>query len=248
MNETIDLLMKHRSIRKYSSREVTEEQLQRIVQAAQMASSSSSVQAYSVIAVTDPEQKQTLSVLAGNQAYIAECPVFLVWCADLYRLKQAGEQHLDGAESYIDSTENFIIATVDASLAAQNAAVAAESMGLGIVYIGGVRNQIAEFSEVLQLPELVYPVFGMCLGYPDQQPDVRPRLPLEGVLHRGTYNASSVQEQVANYDNTYTAYMQARSGGGKPAAGWSQFMAKRLAEPVRLHMKDFLQHRGMMRR
>ena len=66
-------------------------------------------------------------------------------------------------ETYEDSTENFIVATVDAALAAQNAAIAAESLGLGIVYIGGVRNSIAEFSETLELPELVYPVFGMCL-------------------------------------------------------------------------------------
>lgn len=247
MNETISLLMNHRSIRKYKSEQVTEEQLNTIIKAGQMASSSSSVQAYSVIAVSDPEQKRALSILAGNQAYIEQCPVFLVWCADLYRLQKVSESQLGDQPTCVDSTENLIVATADAALAAQNAAVAAESMGLGIVYIGGVRNQIAEFSEQLNLPELVYPVFGMCVGYPDQDPGIRPRLPLESVLHHGAYDAQRTVEEVKNYDNTYTEYMRARSGD-KPVASWSQFMAKRLAEPVRLHMKDFLQGKGFMKR
>ncbi|MGV2788316.1 NADPH-dependent oxidoreductase, partial [Clostridium perfringens] len=84
MNDTLSLLMNHRSIRKYSEQPVCEEQLRAVVAAGQMASTSSNVQAYSVIAVTDPETKQRLAALAGNQAYIVECPVFLVWCADLY--------------------------------------------------------------------------------------------------------------------------------------------------------------------
>ncbi|WP_054957738.1 oxygen-insensitive NADPH nitroreductase [Paenibacillus dakarensis] len=247
MNDTLSLLMNHKSIRKYTDQQVTEEQLNRIIEAGQMASSSSSVQAYSVIAVSEPEQKRALSALAGNQKYIEECSVFLVWCADLYRLKKVTEAQIGDQPTYVDSTENFIVATVDAALAAQNAAIAAESMGLGIVYIGGVRNQIAEFAEQLNLPELVYPVFGMCVGYPDQDPGIRPRLPLGSVLHHGAYDARRTVDEVKTYDNTYTEYMRARSGG-KPVAGWSSFMAKRLAEPVRLHMKDFLNSKGFLKR
>lgn len=246
-NETISLLMNHRSIRKYTNQQVTDKQLNTMIEAGQMASTSSNVQAYSVIAVSDPDQKRALSALAGNQAYIEECSVFLVWCADLYRLKKASEVHMEDQPSYVDSTENFIVATVDATLAAQNAAIAAESMGLGIVYIGGVRNQIAEFADQLQLPDLVYPLFGMCVGYPDQEPGIRPRLPRSGVLHKGTYNVEQTLEAAASYDKVYTEYMRARSGD-KPAAAWSQFMSKRLAEPVRLHMKDFLQGKGFMKR
>lgn len=247
MNETLSLLMDHRSIRKYTDKQVTEEQLNTIIEAGQMASTSSNVQAYSVIAVSDPDQKRALSALAGNQSYIEECSVFLVWCADLYRLKKVSETQLGDQSMYVDTTENFIVATVDAALAAQNAAVAAESMGLGVVYIGGVRNHIAEFAEQLNLPELVYPVFGMCVGYPDHDPGIRPRLPLQGVLHHGTYDAKQTVDEVKTYDQTYTEYMRTRSGN-KPAASWSQFMAKRLAEPVRLHMKDFLQGKGFMKR
>lgn len=246
MNDTISLLMNHRSIRKYSDRPVSEEQLRTVVAAGQMASTSSNVQAYSVIAVTSREKKQRLAALAGNQSYIVECPVFLVWCADLYRLKKSAEAHVVDQETYEDSTENFIVATVDAALAAQNAAIAAESLGLGIVYIGGVRNSIAEFSEALELPELVYPVFGMCLGYPDQEPGLRPRLPVEAVLHRDSYNRAAIEE-VKNYDRTSSEYLSLRTHG-KNNTPWSALMAKRLAEPVRLHMKDFLKGKGFMGR
>lgn len=246
MNETLALLMNHRSIRKYSDKPVSEEQLAAVVAAGQMASTSSNVQAYTVIAVTDSDKKQALSRLAGNQAYIVECPVFLVWCADLYRLKKSAEPHLGDSPTYEDSTENFIVATVDAALAAQNAAVAAESLGMGIVYIGGIRNAIAEASELLELPELVYPVFGMCLGYPDQEPGLRPRLPQPAVLHRDRYDPGALAE-VKTYDEISSAYLAKRTNGANTVP-WSQLMAKRLAEPVRLHMQDFLKQKGFMKR
>lgn len=246
MNDTLSLLMNHRSIRKFTDEPVTEEQLKTIVAAGQMASTSSNVQAYSIIAVTDSEKKRVLAELAGNQAYIVECPVFLVWCADLYRLKKITEPHVGDQPTYEDSTENFIVATVDAALSAQNAAIAAESLGLGIVYIGGIRNRIAEFAEALDLPELVYPVFGMCLGHPDQQPGLRPRLPVGAVLHRESYDRAAIEE-AKRYDQISAEYLSKRTNG-KNRTPWSELMGKRLAEPVRLHMKEFLEGKGFMKR
>lgn len=244
MNEVIALLKNHRSIRKYSDRPVSREQVEEIVAAAQMASSSSNVQAYSVIAVNEQAGRDKLAELCGNQGYISECPVFLVWCADLSRLKAAAERHLPaGTETYESAVENFIVATVDAALAAQNGAVAAESMGLGIVYIGGIRNRSQEVAELLGLPELVYPVFGMCVGYPDQEPGLRPRLPLEAVLHWEGYNAERSESGVRAYDETMVKYLRERTGGAKDTP-WSALMAEKLAQPARLHMREFLQRRG----
>lgn len=246
-NDTINLLMRHASVRKYKDTPVSEGQLNAIIGAGQMASTSSNVQAYSVIAVTDSALKSQLAGLAGNQAYIEQCPVFLVWCADLYRLREVTKPHLQGETSYEDSTENLIVASVDAALAAQNAAVAAESLGLGIVYIGGIRNQIAEVSELLGLPELVYPIFGMCVGYPDGATGLRPRLPLEAVLHRNHYNAEATVEQVKTYDKVSSDYMRERTHGAKDTP-WSVIMAERLAQPARLHMKEFLLSKGFLKR
>jgi len=246
-NETLDLLNSHASVRQYKDTPISDDQLAAIIGAGQMASTSSNVQAYSVIAVTEPSLKSKLAALAGNQVYIEQCPVFLVWCADLYRLREAASPHLAGSPTYEDSTENLIVATVDVALAAQNAAVAAESLGLGIVYIGGIRNRIAEVSELLGLPELVYPIFGMCVGYPDGAQGQRPRLPLQAVLHHNGYNAEASLEQVKAYDEETSVYLRERTGG-KNDTPWSTIMAKRLAEPIRLHMKDFLQDKGFLGR
>lgn len=247
MNETIELMMKHRSVRKFKPDPVSKEQLAAIVAAGQMASSSSSVQAYTIIAVTEQEQKAKLAELAGNQSYVNECPVFLVWCADLYRLSDAAKRHLPEKESYEDSTENFMVATIDVALASQNAALAAESLGFGIVYIGGLRNRIEEVSEVLGLPDGVYPVYGMCIGVADQDTGIRPRLPLDAVLHHGRYNAEQTLKGVESYDETTAAYMKERTQGER-STSWSEMMAKRLTEPVRLQMKPFLEGKGFLKR
>lgn len=243
MNEVLSLLKNHRSIRKYSRQPVTPMQVEEIAQAAQMASSSSNVQAYSVVAVSEPQLKEQLAKLCGNQTYVSACPVFLVWCADLSRLKVAAERHLPARETYEGTTENFMVATIDAALAAQNAAVAAESMGLGIVYIGGIRNKIEEVSELLSLPELIYPVFGMCIGYPDQEPGQRPRLPLEAVLHWNKYDSECSNAAINQYDEVMSDYLRKRTGGSKDTP-WSVLMAEKLAQPSRLHMREFLQRRG----
>lgn len=252
MNEVIELLMQHRSIRKFKDDPIPDDTLATIIQAAQMASTSSNVQAYSVIAIKDRETREQLMRLSGNQQYVLESPVFLVWCADLYRLSKASDKHAatgqgEQGDSYADTVENLLIATIDTALAAQNAVVAAESLGYGIVYIGGLRNQIQEVAELLELPELVYPLFGMCIGVPDQQPLSRPRLPLEGVLHTDKYQKENIETAIETYDQIYSEYMSKRSNG-KVNTPWSLQMRTRLAEPIRLHMKEFLQSKGFMKR
>ncbi|QDH21673.1 oxygen-insensitive NADPH nitroreductase [Saccharibacillus brassicae] len=246
MNETLSLLMNHRSVRKYTDRLVSQEQLEAIVAAGQMASSSSNVQAYTVVAVTDSALKSKLSEYAGNQAYIRECPVFLVWCADLSRLKKAADTHAPDAASYEGAAENFIVATVDVALASQNAAVAAESLGLGIVYIGGIRNDIESVSDLLGLPDYVYPVFGMCVGYPDPQhgAGLRPRLPQEAVLHMNGYSAEQSERGTAAYDETSIRYMTERTGGQRTSS-WSEQMAAKLTTPSRMQLRAFLAGKGL---
>jgi len=241
MNETIGLLMRHRSIRKFKSDPVPEQVLQAIVRAAQMASTSSNMQAYSVVAVTDEEKKRRLSEVAGHQRYVAECPLLLVWCADLYRHRVVCEK--EGAAMAPGTTEQFLTATVDAALAAQNAAVAAESLGLGIVYIGGIRNDLREVTRLLNLPELVYPVFGMCVGYPDHDPGQRPRLPTHAVLHREAYRPQGMQEAIAAYDEELRRYYLSRTGGRRDTT-WSKEMADKFSRPQRTYLREYLEEQG----
>ena len=241
MNETIRLLNEHRSIRQFKKEPIAEHELDAIIMAAQMASTSSGVQAYSVIAVTEPTLQKELSVLCGNQSYIESCPLFLVWCADLNRLQTAVHMSKGEEAEVASTTENFLIATVDTTLAAQNAAIAAESLGYGIVYIGGIRNRVQEVTEILGLPELVYPVFGMCVGKPDQAPSLRPRLPLKSILHHNRYDASIHEAFIREYDEVYQAYMKSR---GAANMTWSDAMGSKLPEPSRIHMKNYLREQG----
>ncbi|WP_240417227.1 oxygen-insensitive NADPH nitroreductase [Paenibacillus periandrae] len=240
MNTFVDLLINHRSVRKYKDVELTQEQTDSIISSAQAASTSSNVQAYSIIIVTDPEIKKELARLSGNQPQVEHSGLFLVFCGDLNRLKEATELH---GEMFHHNTGNFIVATIDASLAAQNAAVAAEAMGLGICYIGGIRNNIQEVSELLHLPSLVYPVFGMAIGVPDEVNQLRPRLPVKAVVHLNAYDTDQASKGIQEYDEIMHEYYKERTQG-KLLTDWSKGIAEKYSQPQRAHILPFLEAQG----
>ncbi|MEX0605807.1 MAG: oxygen-insensitive NADPH nitroreductase [Marinobacter sp.] len=241
MNPTIELLKSHRSIRKFTDQKIPRELFEELIRAGQGAATSSHVQAYSIIHVVNPENRAKLAELAGGQPYIAESSDFLVFCADMKRSTEAAERA--GADVVHGMTEHLLVASVDTALLAQNIAIAAESEGLGLCYIGGIRNNPAEVSEVLKLPEHVYPVFGMCLGYPDQNPEVKPRLPLASILKEDVYQADEDEALVAEFDDTMRSYYLARTGGNKET-NWSEQLKPLFTTKLRPHMKAFLEGKG----
>ncbi|APX94230.1 nitroreductase A [Halomonas sp. 1513] len=239
MNPTIELLKSHRSIRKFTDQKIPRELLLELIRAGQAAATSNHVQAYSVIHVTDPAKREMIAELAGGQGYIASCSDFLVLCADMKRPTEASER--TGAKVVRGMTEQLLVASIDAALMAQNVVVAAESEGLGICYIGGLRNNPQQISELLELPDHVYPVFGLCLGYPAQDPDVKPRLPVEAILMENTYREED--GQVAAFDATMNRYYSERSGGKKDT-DWSRNLSPLFDTKLRPHMREFLVKRG----
>lgn len=241
MNETINLLKAHKSIRKYSDKPVENEKIKAIIECAQSAPTSSFIQAYTIISVVDKSKRKGIAHLAGDQSYVEECPLFLVFCADLNRTKISCElNHKTMVEGY---TETFIISTVDAALAGQNALIAAESLGLGGVYIGGIRNNPAQMCKILNIPSGVYPVFGMCLGYPDDAPDVKARLPLEVIFKTDEYNIAGDDKRIEEYDAEVSAYYKKRTNG-KRSDTWTKQVSDLMDKPQRPHMKDFLEGQG----
>ncbi|WP_417579856.1 oxygen-insensitive NADPH nitroreductase [Nitrincola sp.] len=242
---TIDLLKQHRSIRKFTQQTLSPDWINAIIEAGQAAATSSFIQACTVIQITDKHKREQLAEYAGNQAYVATAPVFLVFCADMQRHKLVCDMHQ--AEMLSGFTEQFITATVDCGLFAQNCAIAAESLGLGVVYIGGIRNQIARVSELLALPELVYPVFGMCIGHPDQDPEIKPRLPLSVVLKQDSYDDSNDADSIREYDLAVRDYYRSRTGGTKEMS-WSEQISGMLVKEARPHMLDFLHSKGFLKR
>ena len=238
MNPVIDQLRSHRSIRKYTSQPIDEALFLQLIEAGQSSATSSFLQGATIIRVRNPDKRSALAELSGNK-HVNMAAEFLVFCADLRRAGNCCEKY--DKPFHGGYTEQFIIATIDATLMAQNVVVAAESAGLGICYIGGVRNNPQEISDLLGLPDHVYPVFGMCLGYPAHQPDVKPRLPVEAVLKEDTYTDD--RELVAAFDDTMHAYYRSRKGGPKDST-WSQNLTPLFDSKLRPHMRDFLVRRG----
>lgn len=241
MNPTIDLLMAHRSVRKFTDEPIGDALLETLVAAGQAAASSSFLQGVTIMRVTDPGKRQQFVELANNQSYIAAAPEFLVFCADLSRPIRCCEMH--GGTPTRGFTEQFIIATVDAALYAQNVVIAAESAGLGICYIGAIRNDPARATALLDLPENVYPVFGLCLGYPAQNPEPKPRLPVQVMLKENSYDASAEEAQIKAYDEVVRTYYATRTGNPK-SQSWSEQMTGLLGKEARPHMREFLSRQG----
>ena len=236
LNATLEVLLGHRSVRSYLPTKLPAGTLEMLVAAGQSAASSSNLQVWSVVAVEDQARKDRLAALAGNQAHIGACPLFLVFLADLARVELLAEAQgavADGA----NFLEAFIVGVVDAALAAQNVAVAAESLGLGTVYIGGMRNHPEAVAAELGLPPRVMAVFGLCVGTADPavRTDIKPRLPQEAVLHRERYDTGATAAAAARYDVAMDAFQTLQSM--RPAA-WTQTVVNRLRGAGSLSGRD----------
>ena len=229
-NPAIDLLIEHRSVRAYLPDPLPEGTIETLVAAAQSAASSSNLQVWSVVAVQDPERKARLAALAGSQKHIVEAPLLLVWLIDFDRLTQLATARGVPAEA-LDYTETFLLGSVDTSLAAQNAVVALESLGLGSVYIGGIRNRPAEVAAELDLPPRMFPLFGLVVGKPDPErpASIKPRLPQSSVLFHETYAWTDRQHDGAHaYDERLRAFQREQ---GMAERGWTELVGDRTRGP-----------------
>ncbi len=246
MNQVIETLLAHRSIRQLQDKPLTKEQVELIVASAQAASTSSYIQAYSIIGITDPAKKQRLAELAGNQNYVEKNGHFFVFCGDLYRHELAGNMEEKEVIDSIESTEKFMVMLIDTALAAQNAAIAAESLGLGICYIGGIRNQLDEVCELLNTPKRVIPLFGMAVGYPEKLTDQKPRLPLAHIYHENEYEQDEAvyKQQLEEYNKVISRYYYERTKGKRDDT-WTSQIAGMLEKQSRMYMHDYIKKHGL---
>jgi len=221
IHPVLEVIHAHRSIRRYKPDPVPWEMVETIVAAAQRSSTSSYLQTWSVVAVTDPEKRDRLAELCGQQEHIRQAPVFLAWCADRYRLDLACRMH--GLEQNTEYVEDFLVAAVDAAIAMQTAAIAAEALGLGMCFIGGIRNRPAEVIALLD-------------------PKPKPRLPLEAVLHRETYHRHQEEHLRAFDEEVRRAGIYRRRTG--EVLGWLEVAARKAAREGRSHLRQVLAQQG----
>jgi FMN reductase (NADPH) len=247
---TIEQIHAHGSVRQYRPDPVPPSLVETIVAASQRSSTSSNLQTYSVVAVTEAATRARLAELCGAQAHIIQAPIFLAWCADLSRLDRVCQ--LRGYQQVTEYVESFLVAAMDAAIAMQTAAVAAESLGLGMCFIGGIRNHTQDVIELLQLPRLVFPISGMTLGWPKFEPRIRPRLPLVAILHWETYDRSEEDEALYSYDRVMmeTGIYRGRQipvagiDEGINDYGWLEHSARRASKPIRTDLRAVLRAQG----
>ena len=246
---TIELICRHGSVRQYKPDPIPTHVIETIVATAQCSSTSSNLQMMSVVAVTDPAERKRISEWCGNQTHVAQAPVLLVWCADLNRLDRACE--LRGYRQVAEYVENFLVAAVDVAISAQTAALAAESLGLGVCFIGSIRNRTQDMIDLLELPRLVFPVAGMTVGWPAKPAAFRPRLSTNTVLHWDRYNRDQDQA-LRDYDRAMieTGIYEGRQVPvpGRPGEvedyGWMEHSARRVSQPARMDLHEVLARQG----
>lgn len=209
MNETIKTQLNHRSIRQFKPLALTQEEVDLLVDVARHTATSNFRQSYSIISITDQKLKEEIAEIA-NQPYIPNAGHLFVFVVDQRRNTLIAEAK--GAEALVQgSPERFISAFSDAMIAAQNMVVAAESLGMGTVYLGSILNDNAKLSELLKLPKYVYPAVGLAVGWPDQEPQLKPRLPRH-VIHMENYyqDLENPLEELKDYDAEVHEYYDLR--------------------------------------
>lgn len=233
----LETILSHRSIRQFTQQAISDGIFTQLMNVARRASSSNNLQCTTIIRVTDAALRQTLRDASG-MTYITECAEFLVFCIDFNKHAQ-----LD-PNAQLDWTEVSVIGAVDAGIMAQNVLIAAESLGLGGVYIGALRNQIEVVAKALHLPKYCVPLVGMCLGYPAQAPELKPRLPQALMCHENSYQPLDMQS-LAEYNAELADYYQARTGEPQQ---WQDAIQRTLDAPVRPQILPFFQQQGLLKR
>ncbi|MFC4651536.1 NADPH-dependent oxidoreductase [Lactococcus nasutitermitis] len=208
-NETINLMMKHTSVRNFTEEKLSDETVKTLIEAGRAASNWKNFQSYSIIVVKSQEQKEAIFHYQPQKA-IKNCSHYLVFVGDMNRAEKGVA--LNGGDFQPAGIESLLISSVDASVAAENVLLAAESLGYGGVMIGLIRDQSEEISDVLNLPNYTYPLFGIALGKPARLNDVKPRLPYEAVVFPEKYIEQS-QEVIKEYDKVQDDYAGARRIG-----------------------------------
>jgi nitroreductase len=243
--ETLQALHNRVSVRSYTDRPVDDAHVEAILRAAFRAPTSSNIQSYSVVVVRDKDTLAKLAPVTGNQKHVANAPVFLAFCADTRRMEHA----IKGIGANVDDN-NFewgLVTSVDAALVGMSASLAAESLGIKGVMIGAIRNNATETAKILGLPNRVYAVFGMVLGWPDQVPPQKPRMPYESMVHMEQFGnhagGMTMEEGIALYDKELANHYR-EQGRTTNDDSWSAELADKFSQRLRQQLREQVKAQG----
>jgi FMN reductase [NAD(P)H] len=249
-SEFLQRVMSRKTVRRYSDAVPADSLLDVLVAAALSSSAKSDFQQASILRVDDPDRRAAIGKLFPSMPWIGASPVFFIFLGDARRLQRVGE--LRGKPVRNGTLEGFFNASVDAALALQTMILCAESVGLGVCPISVIRNEIDKVAAILGLPDLVFPVAGLCLGYPQGEGHVSLRLPRRLTTHRDRYDDSVLAEAIDDYDRRRDAIHaipkeQQRANaefGEVPFYGWSEDKARQAAKAEGAAFPPYLRAHG----
>ena len=239
--ETLAGLASHRTYRRYKDQPVEEDLRRLIFACALSAPSKSDLQQADIVEVDDTELRESIAALLPSMPWVGNAPVFVVVCGSGARIRQVSERHdTVFANDHLDA---FFNASVDAALVLSHLMIAAEAVGLGTCPISVIRNHAQTVSELLGLPDYVFPVAGLCLGWPDEERGVSARIPTALTLQRDDYSDEGWAAHIDAYD--------IRRGGvdgwdpqSSDFRGWSLQKARMYAETQRADFGAFIRKKG----
>ena len=248
--EQLARMLDHRVCRAYTADPVGDDLLDLVLAATFSTPAKSDLQQCSVIVVDDPERRAALAALIPSMPWIATCARFLVFCGDSHRIRAVAERAGTGfANDHLDA---FLNAASDAAMHLSSFVWAAEAVGLGTCGISVLRNHIDAVAEIVALPDHVFPLAGMCVGWPAAEQRLSPRLPLGVTVHRDRYDDTDAPALIADYDRrrfgSFVPPPDKQPGvdrfGVATEWGWSVEKARMVAERERDQLARFLRARG----
>lgn len=243
-NSMIQRQLNHRTIREFKNESIQKEMFEQLMEVARSTPTANGMQASTIIRVTDAEKKKEIAAVC-KQEYVARAPELLIFVADQYRNYRIAEEK-DCHEPSAGDMDRFFSAFTDACLTAQNIVNAAEAMDLGVVFLGSVLNDAERIIEILELPKLTMPVVGMGLGYPNQNPQLKPRMDMNLRLFENTYKQfDDYLGEIKEYDQEMQTYYDLREAN-KRVDCFSDQVVTRLKNPIpkRSEMLNIMKKQG----
>ena len=248
MNETIKTQLNHRSIRAFQEQELTKEEVELLVDVARHTATSKFMQAYSIIIITDPTLKAAFSAIS-KQPYVENNGHLFLFVVDYHRNVQLTKAQ-DRPAKLQGTADYFIAGLTDATIAAQNMVVAAESLGMGTVFLGSLHNDAQQIIDLLGLPEYTFPAVGLAVGWPNQEPQLKPRLPKEVMHMENHYQVlENPLKEIEAYDEEIKSYYDTRDLNHR-VDRFSKQVADKMEtlSPKRLALLEVIQQQGFLKK
>src|SRR5215475_1438086 len=243
-------ILSHRTHRRYTDKPISEDLMRQVLAAGLSAPAKSDLQQVAIVRVESAAIRQAIAELLPSMPWVAQAPRFLVVCGDSRRIRRICE--LRGTPFANDHLDAFLNAAADAALVLQNLIRAASAVGLGACPISLIRNHATRIAELLALPDHVFPVAGLCLGWPSREGFISMRLPVALTVHVDRYDDSNFVAEIDGYDRRRNARFsipesewRAVDKFGKPELyGWSEDKARQVSTPERQDFGAFIRRQG----